>query len=131
MKPLDATNKVFVYGTLKSGHGNNTLLRNTKKLGVASTVSHFTLTNCGFPYMFKGEERHPVRGELYEVDEETLSNLDLLEGVEVGHYSRGIIRTRLQETGEEIVAWAYTVGSDTGNRFLICPVVDGEYQWPS
>jgi len=72
---------VFVYGTLKQGFGLHRILENDKFLGEAYTINEaFDLfSSGGFPYLWKGS--HRVRGELYEVSDETMKHLDYVEGV--------------------------------------------------
>lgn len=129
MDPLKVTNKVFVYGTLKAGYGNNRLLEKAKFIGEAVTQKAFSLSDCGFPYMHNGDERHPVRGEIYEIDEEILRNLDILEGVDYGHYSRGTLQAQKLGDGEAVMAWAYVAPKSTGSRHPLCAVEEGMFVW--
>lgn len=101
---------VFVYGTLLSGEGNNKWL-SEKSGGVllaeTKTVdANFVMTSNGsFPYVLDEMNGHKyagqVTGELWSVD--TLSHLDILEGVKYDHYRRDEV---LLENGE--TAWMYT-----------------------
>jgi len=92
--------KVFVYGTLKTGHGNNTVLKNidAKFLG-RDIVSNFTMYDLG---VFPGAEAGTgtLHGEVYEVD--NLDELDMLEGYPVLY---------LREEVDTIYgkAWIYTI----------------------
>lgn len=77
--------KLFVYGTLKRGYGNNRLLEGAKFLGEATTQKHYSLVDCGFPkavpsFMSEKIPFLPVRGEVFEVNGEQLSMCDRLEG---------------------------------------------------
>ena len=73
--------KVFVYGTLKSGHYNNGLLRTSKLLESGIKTIPFKMISLGaFPALVPDEELHEIVGEIYEVDEYTMENLDRLEG---------------------------------------------------
>lgn len=76
--------KVFVYGTLKRGHGNHRLLEGCVHLGECITLQTFVLHNVGFPVTFFKPKGHPVMGELYEIPdsirEQVLHRLDRLEG---------------------------------------------------
>jgi gamma-glutamylcyclotransferase (GGCT)/AIG2-like uncharacterized protein YtfP len=93
--------KVFVYGTLKQGHGNHRLLRESKLLGECNTPPAFEMINMGaFPGAVRGKEE--LQGEVYEVDEHTMERLDMLEGYPQ-FYGREIIPT---EFGD---AWIYTL----------------------
>ncbi len=71
---------IFVYGTLKKGFGNNYLLSGSKFLGERKTIeSKWDMINLGwFPAVVYG--KNDIIGELYEVDELTLKNVDHLEG---------------------------------------------------
>ena len=73
--------KLFVYGTLKRGHRNHRLLRNSTYLGNATTARRYSVIDVGFPVLILDPEGNRVRGELYEVDRETTISLDRLEGV--------------------------------------------------
>jgi gamma-glutamylcyclotransferase (GGCT)/AIG2-like uncharacterized protein YtfP len=79
---------VFVYGSLKRGYWNNRLLATSRFLAEAITVEdNFVMYDGAFPYVATGGISK-IKGELFEVDnEETLRNLDRLEGVPT-HYIR-------------------------------------------
>lgn len=73
--------KVFVYGSLLKGMGNNPLLKDSKLLGEAK-ITGFTMLDLGwFPGIIHDEKAViPIKGEVYDVDEITLHYLDRLEG---------------------------------------------------
>lgn len=84
---------VFVYGTLKHGYSNNSLLRTSIFLGHAITRQRYLLVNRGFPIAFHGDGsffmvKLPVLGEAYLCDDAALAHMDVLEGVRSGHYQR-------------------------------------------
>jgi len=71
---------LFVYGTLMRGMSNNDLLADSKFIAEA-TAEHVKLIDLGyFPGMIEGGSYDEVTGELWEVSEETLEQLDVLEG---------------------------------------------------
>lgn len=72
--------KVFVYGTLKRGESNHSLLSRSTYIGEALTLSKFDMLNSGFPVLFHNDKGHRVSGEVFEIDEDTLHRLDSLEG---------------------------------------------------
>ena len=72
--------KVFVYGTLKRGHGNHILLKDSKCLGAGITENKYVMYSSGIPFVSKQFGLTRISGELYEVDELTLNSLDMLEG---------------------------------------------------
>ena len=83
--------KVFVYGTLKKGYGNHYLLADSKFVGEATSVSKWLMIgkDMPFPYLLNRDNtkgKH-IKGEVYEVDSNTLKRLDALEGVPT-HYKK-------------------------------------------
>lgn len=95
--------RVFVYGTLKTGHGNHGALKNAEFLGRFKLPGNYVMLDIGyypgvveFPQGPKGQ----VVGEVYQVDEETLGTLDLIEG-HPRYYERKKIDTPWKK------AWCY------------------------
>lgn len=91
---------VFVYGTLKKGHGNHGVLGRSIYINEALTNSReFTMFDGGFPYVsdaFTDKNTGSILGELYQVDkQEILDNLDRLEGVPHLYVKREIDVTTL------------------------------------
>jgi gamma-glutamylaminecyclotransferase len=74
---------IFVYGTLKRGQRNNEMLFGQQFLGPAQTLPHYRLYDCGrHPALVDNPENGvAVRGEVWQVSEETLHKLDEYEGV--------------------------------------------------
>jgi gamma-glutamylcyclotransferase (GGCT)/AIG2-like uncharacterized protein YtfP len=73
--------KVSVYGTLRSGCGNNVLLGGSNFLGTTKTKEMYTLRSLGgCPAVDKSVPTHQVVVEVYEVTPDVLSRLDRLEG---------------------------------------------------
>lgn len=71
---------VFVYGSLLRGEYNHRLLAGSKRIATARTPARFRLVDLGaYPALLPGGAA-AVRGEVYEVDGETLERLDQLEG---------------------------------------------------
>jgi len=72
---------VFVYGTLKRGFCNNVLLNDATFLGEAETINRMTMLSLGgFPMLVDSYGVSIIHGEVYEVDDDTLQELDNLEG---------------------------------------------------
>jgi gamma-glutamylcyclotransferase (GGCT)/AIG2-like uncharacterized protein YtfP len=77
------THRVFVYGTLKRGHGNwfHFLKDDAAFVGHAITVKEFSMIAGGFPVVLDCDgNRGQIKGEVYDVNDKTLSALDGLEG---------------------------------------------------
>ncbi|RUM61568.1 MAG: gamma-glutamylcyclotransferase [Persephonella sp.] len=70
---------IFVYGTLRKGFGNHYLLENAKFIGEGFTKEKYSLYATGIPYVVK-KPLTKIKGELYEVDNLTLEEIDYLEG---------------------------------------------------
>lgn len=109
--------KVFVYGTLKEGHGNHDYLRTSKLIRRAYVPGFLLINTTGYPYAFEAEPTDFVIGEVYEVDDKTLENLDSLEGYP-SHYNRAKVNAYELDTllsGERKQAdeaWIYYIEDD-------------------
>ncbi|MGL4751080.1 MAG: gamma-glutamylcyclotransferase family protein [Aeromonadaceae bacterium] len=69
---------VWVYGTLRRGESNHSLMRECAYLGQWWSPPNFYLIDLGeYPGIISGQQS--VLGEIYVVDEPTLARLDLLE----------------------------------------------------
>ncbi len=102
-------NLIFVYGTLKQGHSNHHFLGGQTLLGPARTAPGFTLYDLeGYPGMVPFEG-HPlgVAGEVWSVDDECLSRLDLLEGTAEGLYRREPVPLVAPFAGRGVEAYIY------------------------
>jgi gamma-glutamylcyclotransferase (GGCT)/AIG2-like uncharacterized protein YtfP len=107
---------VFCYGTLKKNERNNYLLRDSEFVGNARTTTDYKLYDNGsYPCLVKTEKGNNVEGEVWRVDQKTLAELDLLEGVEYGLYER--IRIKLLNNQSPI--WAYLYLGEV-SRFREC-----------
>lgn len=78
--------RVFVYGTLKSGHSNwSHYLDNDRctHLGRCTVTGPYTMYSLGFfPAVaeVEGAEDSEIVGEVFLVDQDVLDSLDILEG---------------------------------------------------
>ena len=74
---------VFVYGTLKNGYCNHSVLGDSSGLGGAVTVDEFHMCEHAYPFLVESSEllSKRVRGEVYDVSPAVLGRLDRLEGV--------------------------------------------------
>lgn len=100
-----ATRKVFVYGTLMKGENNHHFLENSKCLGIAA-IEGYEMYNIGwYPAIIPREGTIP--GELYEVHESDMRNIDMLEG-EGSLYIR-----KCKETTDKSLAYIYEYAQDT------------------
>lgn len=106
---------VAVYGTLRNGGSNFRLLKNSKFI-TNLKLKGFDLFDLGyFPGAKLGSKSILV--ELYEIDQQTLKNLDYLEGYRgpnnSNHYNR------ISITSQGYTFYIYTYCLKTNNNQLI------------
>lgn len=102
--------KLFVYGTLKKGFTNHHHLKDATFLGKGETrlLYPMILKHPAFPYLVnKPNKGLHVKGELYEVNYQTIFAIDELEGYPE-HYTRSEIEIVKNEHDIER-AWVYFV----------------------
>ena len=122
---------VFVYGTLKSGYSNNVLLKGSTFKSTGITLRLFTVLSSGFPVAFVTERpKHRLSGEVYQVDDKILAQLDRLESNGSMYKRRRVVINT--PTGTE-VCWMYIgVYRHWAYSFKHMPeisVVNGIYRW--
>lgn len=88
---------VFVYGTLKRGFSRNHALREERYIGIARTTPTYGMYGYGgYPALVDQplaeasgvEAGKRIFGELYEVDDACLIELDKIEGTDRGLFER-------------------------------------------
>lgn len=106
--------KVFVYGTLRKGCGNHGLLYNATSVGKARlNATMYSFGHIPYVSLMNPEPESYVHGEVYEIDEFTLTRLDYLEGYREGNaessfYNRSLVRVVL-DSGKEDTAFVYHI----------------------
>lgn len=76
-------NFVFVYGSLRQGHGNHVLLEQDGAKYISTNrvrLPFYMISLGGFPGLVKDHSGHYITGEIYQVDDGVMSDLDHLEG---------------------------------------------------
>ena len=100
------TELIFVYGSLKRGFHNESLLYNAKSLGKVKTVKKYPLIvtkNLHYPYLVKEEGKgYEIIGELYRVKKNELEKLDQFEGKE---FKREKIRINRNFLKRKTIRW--------------------------
>ncbi len=141
---------VFVYGSLMSGFGNHYHLENSKLLmSAATTLRRMKLIDLGaFPGVVKAttipdspQEQarfkslfSPIKGEVYEVSEDTLhKSLDRLEG-NGRFYTRELIEVlgldKVDGGPSDGKAWMYILPKEYDAKYSACiPDETNTYCW--
>lgn len=130
-EPEGGKPRVFVYGTLKQGEGNHRLLEQGggRFLGPASIHGNYVMRDLGwYPCVVRVPDgpNSAIHGEVYEVDDELLATLDILEG-HPNYYRRQKVQTSVEgyrgvwiyllngafaEAGEPVEGGYWTGGED-------------------
>lgn len=107
----------FVYGTLKSGYGNNRILQQSPTALLvenAATAPEFNLYDLGpYPGVTEGGDTS-IKGEIWSVsDVATKNRLDMLEGYnpiapDKGHYNKKIIDINDKKVNIYLINRQYT-----------------------
>jgi gamma-glutamylaminecyclotransferase len=111
---------VFTYGTLLKGEVNHHLLAEARFVAEARTEPCFDLFDLGaFPAMSAGGET-AVLGEVYAVDDATLTRLDHLEG-----HPKLYQRTRIRlDGGQEVQTYLMARARMHGRA----PIASGDWR---
>jgi gamma-glutamylcyclotransferase (GGCT)/AIG2-like uncharacterized protein YtfP len=91
--------KIAVYGSLREGMGNYGLIAHAIKLSTEDVELPFAMADLGgFPGLYPSEEKHKIKIEVFEVDENTFKNVERLEGYP-NFYDRANIDTSVGTAG--------------------------------
>ena len=114
--------KVFVYGTLKSEHINNSVLGFYRGKGIRAVANGIVLhgEQGGLPFAVRGNGK--THGELYEIDDAMLAALDRFEN-HPQWYVRELTTVELCY-GRRIRAWIYL----NQDAYLHPKIPDGEWK---
>ena len=105
---------LFVYGTLKKGFSNNTLIKHTEFIGEAISVDRFDVSGYSFPCAYPNSEGKLLQGEIYNLSK---SDFILTDGLESNgfFYSREIRKFVCNE--ETVEAWIYIIMKRSGSNY--------------
>jgi gamma-glutamylcyclotransferase (GGCT)/AIG2-like uncharacterized protein YtfP len=131
---------MFVYGTLKTGHGNNRVIfehgGDGRLVGRATTRAKFFMEDGGFPKVGRLlKTRQPplsmlghVVGEVWEVNETSFENMDRLEG-HPRFYTR--VKTPCIIDGQDapVTTWMYEIITNRLDQSRLIKPVNGKLEW--
>ena len=131
--------KVFVYGTLKRGYQNQAYYLperdpNIIFIGEAETIKKFGLFDLGpYPCVINDDKAQSVvKGEVFEINEDILKDLDYLEGYP-DLYDRTKIEVVLTSHPSQpvVTAWIYLMRTTRKNllgaAWKVTELVNGEW----
>jgi gamma-glutamylaminecyclotransferase len=104
--------RIFVYGTLKQGFRNFHINRGTRVPGEFVTevaLPLYVIGEFGIPGLgHEPGQGHPVVGQVFEVDADTLAAMDVLERVSDGNWYRRLpLHVRPRDGGAPVDVEAY------------------------
>jgi gamma-glutamylcyclotransferase (GGCT)/AIG2-like uncharacterized protein YtfP len=107
---------VFVYGTLKRGYEFHAPLADQKFVSLATTEAKYSMFDLGsYPGLVHDKDGgQAIEGELYLVDDRCLVQLDKIEEVDSGMYSRETIE--LQTPTDDLVESYFYLLDVAGRR---------------
>lgn len=116
--------KVFVYGSLKKGFHNHSLIKDCEFLGDGRLegATMYKMGSVPYPSIKLGTEDY-VFGEIYEVDTVTLYQLDRLEGYTGKYgdhnlYNRMLCSVRNLVTSEEYDCYVYVWAQKISDNWI-------------
>ncbi len=99
--------KVFVYGTLKKGFCNHHFLEKSRFLGKAETLNKYALyLKDYYPFVTEYEKISIIKGEVYQINQQQLQQIDILEEVP-DYYYRKLIKVKLIDSSKITDAFIY------------------------
>lgn len=112
--------KLFIYGTLKRGGRLNGHLQGQKFLGETKTVGKYQLLKIGwYPGLVQSENGNQIEGELWEVTDDCLQRLDVVEGAP-DLFRRDNVEIENQENIQSYFYNGDVSGfSDAGNSWIV------------
>ena len=109
--------RLFVYGTLRQGQTARSLVANQitrcVKAWTAGAIYAFPMGHPGFTETEEGEGR--VEGEVVWLTD-LAATFGLLDAYEGQDFARVIRKVNIEETGEQMWAWVYTLSDPSAVR---------------
>ena len=130
------TTRLFVYGTLKPGHGNFSMIERLFRSSRPASTDGVLIDLGAYPALIPGHGL--VKGVVLEMEEEALAIADRIEGYD-GDQERNLYDRKKAiirfEAGGEVTAWVYEYADP--DRIANCPQLTVEssgdlpvHEWP-
>lgn len=103
---------LFVYGSLKRGKEYNYLLEKAKFISEAVTLEKYAMYLDDIPYVYKNRKISYISGELYEIDDKILREIDLFED-HPKFYFRELVEVKTTK-GIIVKSWIYFFPEEKG-----------------
>ncbi len=122
---------LFVYGTLRKGSSQHSLLRQGRFAGTGTIRATLYDLGTGFPAAVEEGTRALTEGELYEIPQDLLDELDEYEGYypdgsEESLYDRREMRVRTRQG--DVPAWVYLMNPEYLEKFFATEIRDGRWK---
>lgn len=100
--------RVFVYGTLKRGGDNHGWIEKQQFIAEARAKPVYRMFDLGgYPGMIRAKEGIAIEGEVWDVDDAGLAQLDVLEDIEGGEYERVLIELDGEFANQHVEGYLY------------------------
>ena len=124
--------KIFVFGTLKEGFPNFKTNKGIRFRGDFETKERYPLYLVGKRFspwlVLQSGEGHPVKGQVFEVSDDVLAQMDVLERIAaVDGYRKVSIPVICLESGDEINVLAYGKPPEMLQGVEVMQTLAGEY----
>ncbi|QUX96279.1 gamma-glutamylcyclotransferase [Marinomonas sp. CT5] len=124
--------KVFVFGTLKEGFPNFKTNKGIRYRGDFATKACYPLYLVGercSPWLVLQEGKgHPVKGQVFEVTDDVLAEMDTLERITaIDGYRKVSLPVVCLESGDEITVLAYGKPPEMLQDVQVMQELAGEY----
>jgi len=104
---------LFVYGTLKRGLCRHSFLAGCEFKGLGKSICGYRMFDLGdYPGLVASSEGRSLPGEIYQVDDESMARLDIVEGVAEGLYRRDRIELESPFDEDHVVTYFYNMSID-------------------
>ena len=106
-------NKLFVYGSMKKGFKNHWRLENETFLGSGKTDNNYNMypaESFSYPYGVEYEEKWQLFGELYELKNVAIEEIDIFEGAPEYYYRKEVGILLSNSSGSPVTGKIFIIG---------------------